>query len=350
MLEKLRNLRSQIEAREALLCLPAFALILLAGVATDHPGTALIASTGALSVGFGSFQRFTRHRSAPMLLAALGMAISAGVGSWMGRSEAALLVVSTLWAAGCAWLMAFSPGAWWIVLQWAIALFVAGAYPADLAHACSRSGLVLLGGALQLGSIAALWHLLEATAAPRRIGDWRSYLRLARRIMRGIHHPLAYAAQAGCAVAVTVAIERAARLPNGYWAPMTALIVIKPGFRDTWVRVLDRTLGTMAGAGVATLAAALLRPNIGMTAVLVLVFAWCAFALRAAWYALFSASITACIVFLLSLAGLPEPLAALHRILATLLGAAVALGVVAAGALVLAARERLTLTLPPQGP
>ena len=58
-----------------------------------------------------------RRPSMPMLAAAFGMALSAAVGSWVGCSEPALLGVSVLWAAGCAWLIEFGTGVRWIVLQ-----------------------------------------------------------------------------------------------------------------------------------------------------------------------------------------------------------------------------------------
>ncbi len=65
----------------ALYCLPAVVLVLTAGRWSGDTLTALVASGGALSVGFGAFQHLTRVRVAPMALAALGMGVSAAVGT-----------------------------------------------------------------------------------------------------------------------------------------------------------------------------------------------------------------------------------------------------------------------------
>lgn len=328
MLPGTQRLRDPLQLRAASLCMPALALILAAGLLTHNPRAALVATMGGLSVGFGAFQQFTRHRSAPMLLAALGMALSTGVGSGISGHETGLVLVSAVWAAGCAWLTAFGPGASWIVLQWSIALFVASAYPADLVGAAGRAGVMLLGGLLQLTVVSGLWRL-SASLPPRRLGNVHAYLRLARRMLPAAHAALPYVIAAAVAVTLATLLEHSLDLSNGYWAPMTALVVIRPGIGPTWSRVLHRTSGTIIGAGLATLAAALLRPSELQTALLVLVFAYAAYVLRASYYALFTIAITGYVVLLLALGGLPEPMSALHRVLATALGAAISLLIVA---------------------
>lgn len=332
MLDQVASLWSKLQAREALLCLPALALVLAAGTLTHRAGVALVAATGALSVGFGSFYYdVARRPSMPMLAAAFGMALSAAVGSWVGRSEPALLGVSVLWAAGCAWLIEFGTAVWWIVLQWAVGLFIASAYPADLQDGAARGGLMLLGGALQFAIICGFWRLGICAPVPARPGAaLGGYLRRALEMLRSGNYNCPYVVAAGLTVMLAVLIERGLHLSNGYWAPMTGLMVIRPDLKQTWARVLQRIGGTLVGAGLATLAAATLRPTPAVTSLLVLVFAWSAYASRAINYAVFSASITGAVVFLLSLNGLPEPVSAWHRVLATLLGALLALCVRAA--------------------
>lgn len=322
-----RALWTELEMPKALLCLPALALILGLGVATGNERAALVATSGALSVGFGCFQQFTHHRNAPMLLAALGMALSAGVGSLIGVDPLAQWAVSALWAAGCAWLTALGQSAWWIVVQWSIALFVASAYPSDWLGAAERAALTLLGGMLQFLIIASvLRQVAPSPVAPARL---QGLLRLARRTLRNSGHLKSHVLQAGFAVMLSSMVARAIELPNGYWAPMTALLVIRPDLQQTWTRVLLRFGGTVVGGGIATLAAALMRPTTAITAALTLFFAGCSYALRGQNYGVFSTSITCFVVFLLALAGLPEPLNALHRIGATLLGALISLAIVA---------------------
>jgi hypothetical protein len=312
------------DARGGLICLPALALLLAIGIVSGHSGGALVATSGAFSVGFGSFQRFTRNKAAPMVLAAAGMVSSAIVGSLLGEVWPALVAAAAVWAGVCGWALSFGIGAWWIALQWSIALLVAGAYPAGPHGALVRASLVLAGGALQLAIVWVVWKLQRIEPMGHAL-HVRTYLRFGRREIPASRSFLLYAMLAAVATAIALALARTLRMPNGYWAPMTALLVIRPTLRETLSRGLARGGGTLAGAGLATIAAAVLRPGLELTAALVVVFAWGAYASRRLHYAALTTSITACIVFLLALAGLPEPENAVHRIAATLLGGAIAL-------------------------
>lgn len=317
------------QAQRALLCLPALGLVLALGLAAGAPRAALAAASGALSCGFGSFfYDTTRHRSTPMALAGAGMALSAAVGSLIGGSTLLLLLTAVIWSLLCAWLIAFGTGAWWIVLQWAVGLFISSAYGADLLGAAQRAALILGGAAVQLAVVSGFWRLgiLAPAARTEGVGP-TGYWRLALQKLRDGENHWPYVFAAGSAVALSVLIERGLTLPNGYWAPMTALIVMRPDLSQTWSRVTQRILGTLAGACLATMAAEALRPTPALVAGLSVLFAWSAYASRAANYGVFTASITGAVVFLLSLAGSPEPLNALHRLLATALGALLAIGV-----------------------
>jgi hypothetical protein len=312
------------DARSGLVCLPAIAVLLAAGIATGHTGGALVAASGAISVGFGSFQRFTRNKAAPMLLAALGMATSAVCGSLLGEIWPVLVIAAAVWGGVCGWALTFGMGPWWIALQSAIALFVAGAYPSGPLGALVRASLVLAGGALQFAVVVLTWKLqrLEPAGDALRM---RSYLRYGRWQLRGSLGLIGYALRTAAAAGLCVTLSRSLDIPNGYWAPMTALLVLRPTLRETLSRGVARGAGTLIGAGVATIVAALLRPGAYLTAALVVLFAWGAYAMRRVHYAALTTSITACIVFLLALFGLPEPVNAVHRIFATLVGGAIAL-------------------------
>ena len=68
---------------------------------------------------------------------------------------------------------------------------------------------------------------------------------------------------------IAAALYRWLALPNGYWIPMTAAIVMKGTLRQTFQRGLARIIGTLAGAALATLIAATLRPDPWILAALV---------------------------------------------------------------------------------
>ena len=88
---------------------------------------------------------------------------------------------------------------------------------------------------------------------------------------------------------------------------------------------MTRIIGTMAGAGLATLIVALLRPSQTILVALIAVMAWGCYALLRVNYALFSMLITGYIALLFAFGGLPEPAVALHRVIATAIGGSVAL-------------------------
>ena len=110
MLERLswKRLLSEL----ALACLPALAIILLAGGWTGAWLPCVVALGGAYTVGFGAYKSFAAEPLAPMLVAALGMAFSAVVGSLLGHQLPALVLAGALWAACCAWLFAVGNGPW----------------------------------------------------------------------------------------------------------------------------------------------------------------------------------------------------------------------------------------------
>jgi uncharacterized membrane protein YccC len=123
---------------------------------------------------------------------------------------------------------------------------------------------------------------------------------------------------------LAMTVTRFVHLGNAYWIPITAAIVTRPAFQQTIERGLARTVGTLAGAGVATLAAWAVHPRLAALAVLVLAFAAAAYVLLFVNYAAFAACVTAYVVFLLTMAGAAERTVVTHRLLATVVGAGLA--------------------------
>jgi len=123
---------------------------------------------------------------------------------------------------------------------------------------------------------------------------------------------------------VATVVYRAAAIPHGYWLPLTVLVVLRADFTSTAVRGVSRILGTIGGAALATLLAALLRPdNVGLT-VLFTVSVFVSYLVVRANYTLFSIAVTSYVVFLLAFAKLPELSAVTYRLTSTLLGGALA--------------------------
>ncbi|HJS84609.1 MAG TPA: FUSC family protein [Acetobacteraceae bacterium] len=337
---------SQFHPIAALYCLPAIIAVLIAGQLSDHPLEGLIAAAGALPVGFGAFQHLTRLRAAPMLLAAAGISLSAAIGTMVSGIPVVEAATAGLWGFALGLFTALGTASWWVLLQCAVALVIATTFPADLLHAGERAGLVLAGGAVQIAAITALWLLFPGpfTIAappneqppPRTLREaWQTLGRTA-----ALHSDrLWYCVSLGASVAAGVGVFRLSGMENGYWTPMTVLLVLRwGGLQVTLARAFARGLGTLAGALLVTLFAAVIQPPPGVLIGLGILAAWVAYAFQWVNYGALSLGVTAYVVLGFAVAGLPEPVIAAHRALATLLGAALAV----VGQLVLHTLERMS--------
>jgi uncharacterized membrane protein YccC len=111
--------------------------------------------------------------------------------------------------------------------------------------------------------------------------------------------------------------------------PMTALLVLKPDFHDTFARGAARIAGTILGGGVAALIVRELHPESGAVTLLLLAFVWACYALFRMNYTIFTIAVTGYVVFILKLSGVGEMTAITARAIDTVIGGAIALGVYA---------------------
>jgi hypothetical protein len=294
-------------------------LLLIIGFATGHATYAAVAAGAAFSVGFGAARDLRGRRWAAMGSAAIGITLAAFVGSLAGQWPAALVLIAATMAAACAGLALFDEDLWWVALQVVIALLVAGYYPGGPGAALQRAAAVLVGGGVQIVVVIGLARLFPAAA--RRLPANPAKPAPAPRLLIG------HMVRAGIGVAGALMIARAFGLANSYWAPMTALLVLKPGLGDTQTRGVQRLIGTFMGCLVAT-GFALAVGNVPVAVVLALgLTAGAAFALQKAHYASLTCAVTATVVLLLTLGHGGVVQNAEHRLWATLLGGAIALAV-----------------------
>ena len=346
--------------RTGLLAWPAIAVCLALGAMSQEMVPMLIVAGGAFTVGLGALQRFTRISIMPMLLAWAGMMLSAWIGSRIGASLPAMLLASAIWAALGGWAAMRGPGLTWICQQSTIALFVAGSFAgsrtgnagagfampstdvgvifqAILPHldevvrhfdtfgvsstrAAQRAMLVGAGGALQialLGLSLACWRRAIPPTLPSQA--LKSDARAA----------LATALRAALACTAAGIIVHVLKLQHSYWAPMTALVVLKPSLNDELHSVLQRCIGTIGGATLATLAIFVFHPGPALLIIATSVFAFVAYSLNRVSYLFFSAALTVYIVCMLGLVDPGEHASEIalyqERIVATLLGCGIAL-------------------------
>jgi uncharacterized membrane protein YccC len=133
-----------------------------------------------------------------------------------------------------------------------------------------------------------------------------------------------HAIRLAAAVTIAVTVQHLIPLAHAQWIGLTVVLVLRPDFSSTFTRGVGRVAGTVGGAILASVIAAF-HPSDAAYIVLAIVFAGLGFALFNVSYALFSVAITGYVVYLLAFGGAPEHASAFDRVVATLLGGALAL-------------------------
>ena len=312
----------------ALLCIPAIAISLWVGLSTGHRWAAMVMAGSAQSVGFGSFQRRLWFRGGSMLLATLGMALSAAVGELGANHPAAMLFLVPLWAFCYGMSGAISSPASWVGQQCCIFLIISGAVQGTPHQIGLRAEGVLIGGTLQLVLVLLLWrifppaHSTLTDPALHRPG-WQR-----RAVMENLTSEseiFRYALRLAFTGLVAEAIALSVHFHNAYWIPMTALIIMKPDLLLTNARSIARLAGTLVGAGLATLAARLLSPDGVWLSLLIVVSIYFAYALQNVNYALYAVPLTSYIAFVLAVGRTPERATAEYRVIATAIAGVLAM-------------------------
>ena len=315
-------------ALRALPCAVPLACCLGAGVYFGSPLAGMVAASGAFSVGFGAFQTLGNSRVATMLGATLGMAVSALGGSLVGHRGSPGTILNATWAGfGGGMLLTLGPGCSWVGQQWAIVAIVASGYPVGVDLALERAGLILAGGVLQTFFMLGVWRL-RFPAGEIDQDPFEGFLPAVRTLWANLTpraEAFRYAVRQGATLGLGAELARLLVLPNGYWVPMTALLVLKPDFRQTFRRGVERVVGTLAGAALASLLVHTLRLDPITMGLLIVFFAWLGYTLVNVNYAVYAVFLTAYIVFLLDFGGLTPAAVVTHRTLNTALGGGLAL-------------------------
>lgn len=129
------------------------------------------------------------------------------------------------------------------------------------------------------------------------------------------------------AAVATLGYLIATRLPlgHGYWAPIAAVMVMRPDFHQTYARAVARLAGTLAGVALATGMARALGPDAQLFSVLAVVSAGLSYTLIRTGYAYSQCFTAAYVVFLLAMGGHTWEQTVPERVVLTLLGGALAM-------------------------
>lgn len=310
--EKLRQV-FRFDWRGAVVAMPALFLLLLAGVLSQAHVAASIAAGAAFAVGFGATKR-VRHRNLDaMLLTGMGMAIVSFLGTLAGQDPIIELAVTMMMGGLCGALIRWDIALWWVWLQVIIAFLLAAHYPGGLVDGLHRGLLVTLGTSVQIGMVRLMKRRI---APPVSVSSPQDDV--------GTKDMVLHAVRAAICIGVALLASRAAHIAHDYWAPMTAMIVLKPGLRDTALRGIERIGGTILGIVIATaIILAVASPVVRVIAAIM--FAAAAFGLQQARYAVLATAITATVVLMMALAGSGVLGADRDRLTATLIGGFIAL-------------------------
>ena len=134
-----------------------------------------------------------------------------------------------------------------------------------------------------------------------------------------------HAVRLAVCVALADLVVRSLGLDRGYWAPMTAAIVLKPDFTSTLSRGLLRLAGTFAGLLLATLLFAVLAPPVAVQVLLITAFMFLMRWVGGANYGVMVLALTGLVVLLFAMIGVPPGQLVMARALNTLVGGSIAL-------------------------
>jgi hypothetical protein len=313
----------------------AVAVALVAGKLSGHASAGAIAAGAAFTIGFALFHEALASTLLSMAIVTLGLASGTLAGSLGAGIPALVLILAIIASINYGLLADLGTTSSWIGQQCAVFVVIASYFPLGVHYAVGRTEMVLAGGGLQMLFYTA-FHLHRLH--PRAISARPAVLPLLRaralRILKQVRQDLtwgssmvSYILRLVLAVGLSSAIYQTFHIRNGYWAPMTALLVLKPQWSNTLSRGIARLFGTLLGAGVALMFALWVPLPAWFTFTLCVIAAWGCYATQAVNYALFSFSITLYIVFLFRFGGFSDRSAAHLRLVNTAIGGGIALAI-----------------------
>ncbi len=313
---------------------PAVALCLGLGLAFGQPAAGAVAAGSALSVGFAAMREVRGSRFLSMGSTILAMSLSAWVGTRTGGSHWLSPMITALWAFVFALLTVYDEDIGWVAMQGVLTLVVASAFPSHGVAAWQRATVLLAGGVIQFAALATIWyfrgilHPADTKVPEGKPGPLHGYEHDWREFSKSFHlQSIAFQYALRVSLTMVLAVEAGRYLPikNGYWLPMTTLVILKPDFYRTYSGGVQRVAGTLLGVIIATLIAWLFHPAVPWLVGLAALFSLFCFAFQKVNPMTSAAVLTSFVVFMIATTGLPEATVTVHRLVNTALGCALAL-------------------------
>lgn len=319
----------KLEKRRAAFATCPVAACLVVGFFSGHKASASVAAGSAFTVGFGAFNALSSAPVLSMVLTSLLISAATIVGSLCGLTPATLYLGSVAIALAAGGLFAAGKHASWIGLQCGSFFVVAAAFPLGSRYALLRGALVVAGGATQVALYMSLWLFMPAGGLLESIEAWRlgAVLR-GRQVRQGTYFhsaPVQHGIRLAIALCAATYIYRHFAIHDGYWIPMTALLILRPDWSVTRRRGLARICGTLLGAGTASLVVLAVSDRAVILLLLAIAFTLACFSLQNVSYALFCCVLTFYVVFLLAFDDVAAHRTILLRLLCTVIGGCISL-------------------------
>lgn len=281
---------------------------------------------GAFVCGFTAFDAPAGQRARWQAATALILAVGAAIGILGSGSAVAAVITLALVGVAGGFMVAFSPWLASLGLLTCVAVLVAQGLLLPVSDVPWALLFVAAGGMVQVTWSLGIWLLFDRR--PRMDGGLAGLDRASgviRESFRSRSPAALHALRLGLALGVGVIAYRATGFDqHGFWIPMTIVFAMKPDVRATYSRLVMRAVGTAVGVLLATVVVATLGGSTVALIVVLTLFAGLAYGLLAIQYALFTLAITTYIIALDDLTGTSAWQNADERLIATAIGAVIA--------------------------
>jgi hypothetical protein len=216
------------------------------GLVLDQPAAGLAAALGGLYGSLGTPVRGP-DRARWAAVAVIGTTVSMALGTALADATTALVIVTVVVTAATAELRRYGRSGAMCGFLHAATLIIAGGLPDASVAAQTVPFLVgaLAGAGLMLAAGASRARPDHGVAPGAATGRDATRPPPASPIPPARLH--AHAVRTSLAVGLALAGARAADLAFGYWVPLTTLAVLQPEPHASWVRMVQRTAGTLLG-------------------------------------------------------------------------------------------------------
>jgi uncharacterized membrane protein YccC len=289
--------------------------VIAVAVAWGAPGAALAAGGGAAIAGAAASQDGQRGRAPLVVGVSFGVGAAVLIGAVTAGHTVVFVAVAVVWCLGAGLLWALGTTAGLVAAAASVLLVTSAETPVSFEHAAGLSALAIAGGLAQ-AVLIEIWP--QRRGHPRARETVRSQLTWGSPVLR-------HAIRLATAVGLGVALARFRDVPQGYWIPLTVLMVLRPELAHTYTRAAERVVGIVVGVTVATTVAAIWHPAGYVAAILAVLCLGVAYATSALGYLAVSGGVAAAIVFMIDISGTATRAMMADRLTAIVIGGALAI-------------------------